>query len=245
MKLIQYWDTGDPPDDVAGWVDGFRVMNPEMEHRLYSRDDAAWFIKKRLGQRHLKAFEACAVPAMQADYFRLCAVWLRGGLYLDADFRCVAPVSGLLASFSGDMMPLWHRSLINNVILCPTPRNPFLGAALELSTRNIVGRLFRDLLPMQSVTAIAGPDVYNAIWSAALPDDERREWERPDVKAVLAPELVTAQVRDALERVAMPPVGSLRKWLGWVNPSYQETERHWLRWAGPIYNDQQVPVEVR
>ena len=135
------------------------------------------------------------------------------------------------------MIPLWHKGLINNVILAPSPNNPFLAAVLELSTRFIEDRRFSDLLPMQSVTAVAGPDVFNAIWTAAIPHDERREWSRSEVMAVVPAGFVTDGVRDALSRFAMPPARSLRRWLGGVYPGYHQSDRHWLRWGGSIYND--------
>jgi hypothetical protein len=58
MKLFQYWE---PPDEVAEWIEGFRVKNPDFKHRLYDRGSASWFIRKNLGERHQRAFDALLV----------------------------------------------------------------------------------------------------------------------------------------------------------------------------------------
>jgi hypothetical protein len=49
VKLFQYWDSGDPPAEVAGWIDSVRRLNPDLDHRLYDEAAAAAYIAERLG----------------------------------------------------------------------------------------------------------------------------------------------------------------------------------------------------
>ena len=117
MRLFQYWDSGDPPDDVAACIQSVRDLSPEFEHELFDRDQAAWFIGKRLGDRERAAFLSLAVPAMQGDYFRLCALWARGGLWVDADCRAVRPLRKLLVAAPTGFITMYARRLQNSLIL--------------------------------------------------------------------------------------------------------------------------------
>lgn len=95
IPLVQYWHSPKIPSDVAELMQSFHDHNLDMEHLNFS------------------AFRSCAVPAMQADYFRYCAALALGGICVDADFRCLQPLasiskpadSGLLLSFPGTFSP--------------------------------------------------------------------------------------------------------------------------------------------
>ena len=140
MKLFQYWDTGEPPPEVDAWIESFRTKNPEMRHRLYDRGAASWFIGKHFGERERRAFDACAIPSTQSDYFRLCAIIRSGGIYVDADLECVRPLASLVATAPHSLMLMWDLQLVHSFMMYRAPSDPFLCACLELATRNIEDR---------------------------------------------------------------------------------------------------------
>ena len=157
MRLFQYWDAPDPPAEVAGWIEGFRVGNPGFRHQLYDRGAASWFIRKQVGEREQRAFDAIAVPSMQSDYFRYCAVWAKGGVYVDADFQCLAPLAGLLGQAPQSLMLSWDGHIVAGLMMCRPPGDPFVRACLDLSTANIEARA------LSSAYTAAGPGVINAL----------------------------------------------------------------------------------
>jgi mannosyltransferase OCH1-like enzyme len=63
---------------------------------LFDERSARAFIGGSLDARHERAFERCYHPAMQADYFRLCYLFVEGGFYVDADDICVGAQIGWL-----------------------------------------------------------------------------------------------------------------------------------------------------
>ena len=236
MKLFQYWDTGDPPDDVAACIESVRAINPEMDHQVFSRDDAAWFIGKRIGARHREAFLSLAVPAMQADYFRLCALWAKGGIYVDADTECTSRLKGLRNRFPGGFVTMWDRLLQNHFLMIPNLQNPFVGACLELATRHVEAR--------QSDTAhnVTGPLVLNLIWSAVDSTGEHEDIHLSRDPAItptpgaLASTALFPGAAEALTAMTRRHELYAVKWFRRVeNLAYKRTPLNWLNWDGSNY----------
>lgn len=96
--IVQYWhNLRQLPEDVkeciASWT---RWETNGFTHLLFDEPSAKAFIGRSLDTRHERAFERCYHPAMQADYFRLCYLFVEGGFYVDADDVCVSTDIGCL-----------------------------------------------------------------------------------------------------------------------------------------------------
>ncbi len=243
MRLYQYWDTGAPPDAIAEGVDSFRDRNRGMKHRLYDRDAAAWFIGKRLGQRERQAFEACAVPAMQADYFRLCALWATGGVYADCDQTCGEPIQSLLARFQSPLVPTRKGLVTQHFMIFPRPGDSFLRTFLDLTILNIEAR------DIPNVHTATGPGAMRALWTqldpataaanrAEMTSPQKAGWgyeqvlDRARSHCDLGPDVVRAFGAIAtIDRVEAFP------WFAPIPADYKATAVHWMHWPGSIYAD--------
>lgn len=165
IPLVQYWHEKTPPNDVRALLRSFKEHNPGLSHRVFNEATAEALIEDHFGPRHLSAFRACAVPAMQADYFRYCAVMALGGIYCDADERCVADLRPLLPEGDGAVLfELPEFGLIaNGLFAFGRPGHPFLGLVLDIATTNIEQRL------MENVIHVTGPLIFTWIhWAAKL-----------------------------------------------------------------------------
>jgi hypothetical protein len=244
MKLFQYWDTGEPPAEVAEWIEGFRVRNPDLEHRLYDRDGASWFIKKHIGVREQRAFDACIVPSMQSDFFRLCAIKRFGGVYADADFRCLRPLADLLDPIPHGLMTSWDGQLVHSFMLIRPPDDPFIDACLQLCTLNIESR---DIPNAYTATGPGVPSAIQAILDSAMEAHLIKALDNPLQREWLFPQVVerarrVIQITDALRRsfeaITLVKKDVIQPWIGKTNPEYKQTDRHWLHWKGPTYAEQ-------
>ena len=97
--IVQFWhDLRQLPSDVDECVQSWAVWKTSgFDHKLFDERAAETFISQSLGPRHKRAFERCYHPAMQADYFRLCYMLVKGGIYVDADDVCIGTDIGWLA----------------------------------------------------------------------------------------------------------------------------------------------------
>jgi mannosyltransferase OCH1-like enzyme len=87
MQIVQFWDRLDSlPNDVKDCMQTWAKLSQQgIGRMLFDTQRAKDFILKNLGVRHLNAFDKCYHPAMQADYFRLCYIFVEGGCYIDSD----------------------------------------------------------------------------------------------------------------------------------------------------------------
>ena len=241
MRLFQYWDTGQPPDEVAQWIEGFRVMNPDLKHQLYDRDAASWFIRKHIGLREQRAFDSCAVPSMQSDYFRLCAMKQFGGVYADADFRCLQPLADLLDPVPHGLITSWDGQLVHSFMLIRPPEDPFIEACLQLCTLNVESR---DIPNAYTATGPGVPSAIQAILDPAMGAHVIKTMDNMLQKDWLFPQVVerahrvipiTDALRRSFEALSLVKKTAIQPWIGKTNPDYKQTDRHWLNWKGSSY----------
>jgi mannosyltransferase OCH1-like enzyme len=158
--IVRYWhDLGELPEDIeecmASWT---HWRKNDFTHCLFDERSAKAFIAESLDARHERAFDRCYHPAMQADYFRLCYLSVKGGFYVDADDVCVGTqinwlfddgrlkvqplcydrASGAMVNTAdflriGAYQPSWIF-YVNNNPLIPSKRHPVIELALQRAT---------------------------------------------------------------------------------------------------------------
>jgi tetratricopeptide (TPR) repeat protein len=139
--IIQYWDDPEPPEDVTRLMETWRSLNPEYVHQRFNDADAQAFLSQHYEPSVLRAYRRAENPAEKADLFRLAYLYVLGGVYVDADDRCLAPIGSVLpphvslAVYQEDyaLGGLAVGTLGNN-FLAAAPHNAVIGRALELAT---------------------------------------------------------------------------------------------------------------
>jgi len=66
------------------------------DYRFYTDDDARRYIQSNFPGRFLIAYDAIAVPAFRADFFRLCVLAIDGGVYADIDVQLDANLDSFI-----------------------------------------------------------------------------------------------------------------------------------------------------
>lgn len=243
--IVQYWHSENPPPYIVERVTGFRECDREMAHRLFSEATAAELIAERFGDRHAEAFAACAIPAMQADYFRYCAVHALGGVYVDADYRFKRSLRGLLDSEGRIFERPPSGPVLNGLFAFRSPGHPFLAMAIEVATFNIENRI------CDSVPLMTGPAIFTALLH--LLRGGRLESLRESAGPRVRPHLETcwdplcesftravAKHSAGAEPLAGVRVCSRTEMLTWVQRPetelpYKHGDDYWGNWQGTIF----------
>lgn len=240
LPIVQYWHSEEIPADVAALIATFDELNPARPHVVFDRDRAERFVAERFSTAELDAFRACAIPAMQSDYLRYCAAHALGGVCVDADTRCVAPLDAMLEGGGGRLFRhVGEGGVMNGLFAFGRPRHPLPRLALDLATANIAARR------SEHVWATTGPLVPNALlrfheggsFEATL-----AETHGPRIKrlyegfrdAIGAYERVT----EAFEDVRIGLYEEAAAWIlePEVSPAYK-AETNWAKPDGSIYTD--------
>ncbi|MBM6583916.1 tetratricopeptide repeat protein, partial [Microvirga sp. BT689] len=140
--IIQYWDSPEPPSDIRLLMQTWRDKNRDCQYQLFDDKTAKEFLAEHYSTDVLRAYKRATHPAEKADLFRLAYLYANGGIYVDADDRCVGPL--------GEVLP-FHAELIvyqedyalgglavgtlGNNFLAAAPKNAVIGRALELATQ--------------------------------------------------------------------------------------------------------------
>jgi mannosyltransferase OCH1-like enzyme len=233
--LTQYWHSEHPPPYIAELISTYGFHNPELVHRVFSRGTARDFIAAHFTDRELAAFDACAVPAMQADYFRYCAMLKLGGVCSDADMICVKALQPLVERASaGLLISRPNGIVINGFFAFRSPEHPLVRLALETATVNIERRTTND------VWLTTGPGIFTMmtlLLEAGSIEAFFTTFEDSDNSFKLHMQNVcdVFQSRDApkvtLDDVIILPYGVLRSYAHSVKAlPYKGSPGHWQNW---------------
>jgi mannosyltransferase OCH1-like enzyme len=84
MNIIQTYKTADIPDEYKPFVESVKKYNPDWNYMFFSDDDIVTFFKTDAPE-YYSTFCNLKYKIQQLDFFRYCAIYYYGGVYLDLD----------------------------------------------------------------------------------------------------------------------------------------------------------------
>ena len=160
--IMQFWDSGKPPDDVERIMRSWPDLNPEYEVQRFDNPTAEAWLLQHHPQVVVAAFRRADGATQKADIFRLAWLTTMGGVYADADDRCLKPLHDLIPE--GVELVLYQEeigALCNNFIAA-MPNHPALARALQLAVQAI-NRGDRDVIWLS-----AGPGLLTRAYAQTL-----------------------------------------------------------------------------
>ncbi len=134
--LVQFWDS-DVPSDITALMQSWQRLNPEFRHCLFNTDSAEAFIAAHHGADVLAAFRRTREPAQRSDLFRLAFLATEGGFYVDADDRCLQPLSSFIPAATRLAVYQENYGTLGNNFIGATPAHPVIARALALAAQAI------------------------------------------------------------------------------------------------------------
>jgi tetratricopeptide (TPR) repeat protein len=200
----QFWDSPTPPADVLALMEGWRTANPGYAIQRFDDAGAVAFLASRFARPVLEAFRRAPEPTMRADLMRL--AWLRvaGGIWVDADDRCLRPLATLIPEGAALFGYQEDVGSFGNNLLAAVPGHPVIAVALELAVTAVL-RGDED-----TVWLSTGPGVLTRALAGIVAG-------RADTALQLPPGTVILDRLEVFPAVAMH-----------VATSYKAAKRHWM-----------------
>ena len=88
-KIWQTWTTHDMPVKMTECVNKLKLAHPDFEYKLFNEDECYLFIKEHFPIEVSYAFKSLIPKAYKADLWRLCILYIYGGIYLDIKLQFV------------------------------------------------------------------------------------------------------------------------------------------------------------
>lgn len=256
--IWQYWDSESIPPYVDELLATFEDLNGDLGHQVFSERDAAALIAESFTARELAAFEACAVPSMQSDYFRYCVVLSRGGIYADADCRCLTSLRPLLERdqqgelfFRPDAYPVGGHSLhrfASSFFAFREPGHPLLRLSLDIATANMEARICERVWAkgenvIASIWLTVGPGIFTMLhYLDVLGSFDRLIAAAAGTEAEPFMDLYCQvigsrdRVAEAFDGVRLSSFHEMSSWIGPDAPlAYKETDVHWQNVTTSIF----------
>lgn len=224
--LVQFWDDlNQLPADVRECIQSWQELKTRgFELLLFDDDRARDFIAGRLSPRHEEAYSKCYHPAMQADYFRLCYIFVEGGCYLDADDVYRGPaIDHLFGDGRVKIQPLCYDISTNQMI------PPSVFATFGANAPSWIFYFNNNPL----LAASGHPLLERALARATEALERSASAELPEIQSTTGPGILTKSLFElATERFDIE--GSLVVLSGWDNVattrwplSYRHDMRNW------------------
>lgn len=140
-RIWQTWHTKLSPK-MEAVVNTLKSQHPEFTHALYDISDCRAFLRENFDSHVLEAYDTLLPYAYKADLWRLCVLYIHGGIYLDVKFQCVGDfrLSELLDKeyYAKDLVAL---NISNGIMVC-MPKNASLLTAINKIVQNVSIRYY-------------------------------------------------------------------------------------------------------
>ena len=155
LNIYLTWGTKKLPEKMQENVDRMKKINSEFNVQLYDDNDCRDFIQNNFPEDIFTAFDTLKPGAYKADLWRLCILYINGGIYADIKLNCINNFKFIALTekehFTIDMSGNWKKGEIGlyNALLVAKPKNILFLRCINKISENVKNKYygFSDLYP--------------------------------------------------------------------------------------------------
>lgn len=158
-RIFQTFDHKSFEPAFQNIVDDWKRENENFEYVFHTDDDSKNFIKNNFSSNVYDAYTRIIPPALKADLWRYCVLYLYGGFYADIDTVCLGTLERFLsediefvAAIDLNLGDLEYHNVCNTFI-GSVPKHPILKKCIE----RIVLTIKKQEIPKENIMNFAGP----------------------------------------------------------------------------------------
>jgi len=145
QQIIQFWDSRDNVPARIQRATQSWMMHPGFTYRCFDDRQARQFLTENLPSAVTDAYEQAAHPVLRADLFRYAALYVLGGVYIDADDICLRFPDDIIARCPGLTLVRKSNGVVSNNFIVAAPGHRVLGAVLDQTVANILQRVSNNI----------------------------------------------------------------------------------------------------
>ena len=147
--VYQTWETTNYPDEIIECCCIWDSLNPGWEFRRYDARARREFIREHMPSDVLSAYDKLVPGAYQADLWRYCVLFVKGGVYMDINKAPLNPLDILLpinSDFVAISNPIRPNNLpaIQNTFILARKGCKILQQVIRLIVNNVQNRVYGD-----------------------------------------------------------------------------------------------------
>ena len=143
LNIFQTWITKDLPPKMRENVERLKQQNPRFTHHLFDNNDCREFIKDNFDSEVLNAYDTLIPGAYKADLWRLCVLYIHGGIYMDIKLNCINGFKLIELTEKNHYVKdrLQPLSIYNALMACQQ-NSPFLIKSIYRIVSNVQKRFY-------------------------------------------------------------------------------------------------------
>jgi len=148
LNLYLTWSIKTLPKKMQENVDRMRIVNPEFNIQIFDCDERREFIKNNFTEDILTAYDILKPGAYKADLWRLCILYINGGIYIDIKFNCINNFKFITLTEREylvlDRPNHWKEGQIGiyNALLVAKPKNILFFRCINKISENVKNKVY-------------------------------------------------------------------------------------------------------
>ena len=142
LDIYQTWYTKDLPPKMRERVETLKKQNPRFQHHLYDDNDCREFIKNNFKPDVLDAYDRLIPGAYKADLWRLCVLFIYGGIYLDIKYKPLNGFKFINLTEKEHLVADVNNVNIYNALMVCLPKSEFLYKSFRKIVENVNNRFY-------------------------------------------------------------------------------------------------------
>jgi len=148
LNLYLTWGTKELPQKMQENVYRMKKINPEFNIQLFDDNDCREFIKNNFREDIVVAYDTLKPGAYKADLWRLCILYITGGIYVDIKMNCINNFHFIALTEREhlvlDIPGQWNECNIGfyNALIVAKPKNKLLLRCINKISENVKNRYY-------------------------------------------------------------------------------------------------------